>query len=77
MLEELERAHRFRWTHSDEMLARILEKLDALLIFTQLAWGDPKKRPARVPQPHHYPRPAPPKKQRPSTLDEIRRFFSR
>jgi hypothetical protein len=78
ILDELEHAYRFRWTHNEELLACILEKLDALIITTQMAWSEKGKGP-RNRTPYRYPRPNPPKKKkrRPSTVEEIRRFFAR
>jgi hypothetical protein len=71
------RAHRLRWTHSDELLALILEQLDALYKLTEHVNTDPKKRPARMPRAFRYTRPMPPPKPRYSTPDEVRRFFAR
>lgn len=76
LFEELVEAHRHRWTHTDELLALILTKLDELTIVTARAWGDPKKMPRTAPRPFTYPRPNQPKKRR-SSLAEIRAFFAR
>ena len=77
LFEELARAAGHRWTHTEELLALILEHLDALLIVTQWAWGDPKKLSRRPPKPYRYTRPIErgPQAHRRSTVDEIRRFF--
>lgn len=75
LLVELDRARFTKWTHSDEILALILERLDALYNLTEFVWSDPKKRPTRMPKPFRYRRPAAPKP-KPSTLSEIRRFFT-
>lgn len=78
LLDELARAHRTRWTHSDELLALILERLDALFIYTVRAWSDPKKVPHQAPTPYRYPRPNTPKRRRRmSTPGEIMRFLKR
>lgn len=71
------RAHRFRWTHSDEILALILERLDALYNLTEFVYTDKQRRPSRLPKPLRYPRPTPRPKPRYSTPDEVRRFFAR
>lgn len=76
LLEELSRAHAHRWTHNEELLALVVEKVDELCIITATAWGDPKKRPARMPTPFRYPRPGKKKRLRRSSLEEIRRFFA-
>lgn len=73
LFEELAAAHRVRWTHADELLALILEKLDHLYGFTVQAWA---KDPPRQRPPFRYPRPAIFKPRR-ATLDEIRAFFRR
>lgn len=74
VFDALSRAHRRRWTHSDELLALLLEKLDELTIMFAAAWGDPKKTKAR--KPFHYPRPnASTQRKKASTPEEIRRFF--
>lgn len=70
-------AHRERWTHADELLALILEKLDELVIVTARVWSDPKKTPAKMPTPFRYPRPVTPPAPRRASLDEIRAFFRR
>lgn len=73
VFEELAAAHRDRWTHTDELLALLLEKLDQLYGFTVQAWA---KNPPRHRPPFRYPRPArlAPKPRR-STIEEIRAFF--
>lgn len=76
LLEELTQAHRFRWTHTDELLALILERLDNLATLTHIVNMKPEDRPRRIPAPYRYPRPATPRR-RPSSLDEIRRFFGK
>lgn len=73
----MERAHRRRWMHSDEILALILERLDALHNLTAHVWTDPKQRPSRMPKPFRYRRPVAPPRPKPSTLDEMKRFFGR
>lgn len=70
-------AHRERWTHTDELLALTLEKLDELVILTARIHTDPKKASAKPPRPFRYPRPIAPPKPRRATLDEIRAFFKR
>jgi len=75
LFAELSRAHRHRWTHADELLALILQKLDELVIITGRAYSDPKKVPARAPKPYRYPRPVEAKKTRGASPAEIRRFF--
>jgi len=70
-------AHRERWTHTDELLALTLEKLDELVILTGRAWSDPKKISSRPPKAFRYPRPIAPPKPRRASLDEIRSFFKR
>lgn len=76
LFEELSRAHRAKWTHSDELLALILQKIDELVITTGRAWSDPKKIPRRAPRPYRYPRPTEKnRKRKGSTPEEIRRFF--
>lgn len=75
LFDELSRAHRRRWTHGDELLALILEKLDQLLIVTVRAYSDPKKLSGPTPTPFRYPRPAAPPRRQGSTPTEIRRFF--
>lgn len=75
MLEELVRAHRQRWTHSDELLALVLEKLDELVITFGLANTAKKDRPARPPKPYRYPRPTLPKPIKRSTPAEVLAFF--
>jgi len=70
-------AHRTRWTHADELLALVLEKLDELTILTARAHSDPKKIPKKAPKPFRYPRPVKPAAPRPATISEIRAFFAR
>lgn len=79
LFEELARAHATRWTHTDELLALLLETVDDLRRITILANTDPKKRPSKQPTPYRYPRPtsSTPAKRRPATPDEIRRFFNK
>jgi hypothetical protein len=72
------RAHRNRWTHSDELLALILERLDALYSLTEVVNMKPKSRPSRMPKPYRYPRPAlRRKKPKYSTPEQVRAFFAR
>jgi hypothetical protein len=56
-LTELLHAHRHRWTHTDELLALLLEALHALIGITVKAHADPKKPSPRV-EPFRYPRPS-------------------
>lgn len=74
LLDELARAHRLRWTHSDELLALILEKLDELHLTTVRVFSDPKKS-GRMPKPYRYPRPHLRPRRKGSAPAEIRRFF--
>ena len=62
-----------RWTHNEELLALVLEKLDELVLMTAKVWGAKQK----LPKPYRYPRPHAPQRQRPATLGEIRAFFAR
>lgn len=74
LLEELTRAHELRWTHADELLALVVEKLDELLIATVKLWSKPTG--GRTPRPYRYPRPALRRQSRKgSTPEQIRRFF--
>lgn len=77
LFDELVRAHRLRWTHSDELLALLVEKLDELVILTARVFSDPKKLGgARAPKPYRYPRPhVRTRRRKGSTPEEIRRFF--
>jgi len=72
LFDELARAHRRRWTHTDELLALILEKIDELLITTARLWSKPDG--SRPRKPYRYPRPHA-ERRRGSTPAEIRRFF--
>jgi hypothetical protein len=71
------RAHRRRWTHSEELLALILERLDALYNLTEFVNMKESKRPSKLPKPLRYPRPGPKPKPRYSTPAEVRAFFAR
>lgn len=78
MLAELAGAHRRRWTHADELLALILERLDALYNLTEHVNTKQSARRSRLPKAYRYPRPKPPRaKVRYSTPDEVRAFFKR
>lgn len=78
LLEQLVYAHQHRWTHTDELLALLLQKLDQLYLFTVRAWADPKKLPHNMPPPFEYRRPhAVAEPERPATVEEIRAFFAR
>lgn len=78
MFDAVLTAHRYRWSHSDEMLAQILEGIDHLSILFVQAWGDKKSsKAAQKKRPFRYPRPvdATPKRHRAATNEEIARFF--
>lgn len=70
------RAHSRRWTHADELLALILERLDALYNLTEIVNMEKSKRPSRLPKPIRYQRPGPKPKPRYSTPAEVRAFFA-
>ena len=75
VFEALAVAHRDRWTHTDELLALLVEKVDELTILTAQIWSDPKKSP-KPPKPYRYPRPAAiTKKPKKATHEEILAFF--
>ena len=73
LLEALETAHRERWTHADELLALLLEKLDQLVNTVEVAWMKDAKQRMLM----RYPRPVDRRKKRRKTspAEEIRRFF--
>lgn len=73
----MQRAHSHRWTHSEELLALILERLDALYNLTEYVNTKPDRRSSKLPKPLRYPRPGPKPKPRYSTPDEVRAFFAR
>lgn len=82
MFDQILAAHRQRtkaqaWSHSEEILALILERIEHLDNLTAWIWTDPKSRPSRFPKSFRYPRPFPPPKRQPSTIDEIKRFFGK
>lgn len=73
----MQRAHAHRWTHADELLALILERLDALYNLTEHVNTKPERRSSRLPKPIRYPRPGPKPKRRYSSPAEVRAFFAR
>jgi hypothetical protein len=78
MFDAVLTAHRYRWSHTDELLAQVLEAVDRLGILFVQAWGDKRaSRAAQKQRPFRYPRPVDgrPKKHRPATNAEISRFF--
>jgi len=81
LLDELARARGNRWTHTEELLALVLEAVDRLRIDMLMQWSDPKSRPARAPRPYRYPRPAHVRGsddgQRKATREEIAAFFGK
>lgn len=77
LFAEMIRAHSRRWTHSDELLALILERLDALYSLTEFVNTKESSRPRRLPPPLRYPRPGPKPKPKYSTPAEVRAFFAR
>lgn len=77
LLDQLARAHGNRWTHSDELLALVVEKLDELSILFVQAWSDAKSKP-KPRRPFRYPRPHARQLTKPrATLDDVRAFFRR
>ena len=77
LLAEMQRAHAHRWTHSDELLALILERLDALFTLTQFINTKESARPRKIPAPYRYSRPGPKPKTKYSSPAEVRAFFAR
>lgn len=76
LLDELARAHGSRWTHTEELLALTVEKLDELSILFVAAWSSDRQRKPRAP--FRYPRPnARQLKRTRATLDDVRAFFRR
>lgn len=73
----MQRAHSRRWTHSEELLALILERLDALYNLTEYVNTKAERRSSKLPKPLRYPRPGPKPKPKYSSPAEVRAFFAR
>lgn len=70
MFNEIARRSQARWGHSEELLARICERLDVLLRVTVLANRDPKKSAPDMGPAFTYPRPG--QTERPSESGAVR-----
>jgi len=72
LFEALELERRAHWTHADELLAILVQKLDELTnLFERANFKD-----AKIRRPFRYPRPSEQNtKRKGSTPEQIRKFF--